>query len=71
LTVLLRLAVRIHRGRDLDSPEVLLQIDASSLDHQLKLVFEEGWLEQHPLTAMDLDIEAKRLEAAGFYLTIQ
>lgn len=70
LTVLLRLAVRIHRGRDLDSPEVLLQIDASSLEHRLNLLFEDGWLEQHPLTAMDLDIEAKRLEAAGFYLTI-
>ena len=71
LTVLLRLAVRIHRGRDLDSPEVLLHIDASSLEHRLSLVFEEGWLAQHPLTAMDLDIEAKRLEAAGFYLSIQ
>lgn len=71
LTILLRLAVRIHRGRDLDKPQVLLHIDSSSLEHRLNLVFEAGWLAQHPLTAMDLDIEAKRLEAAGFYLTIQ
>lgn len=66
LTVLLRLAVRIHRGRDLEAPEILLVIDESN---HLHLKFDEGWLAAHPLSQMDLDIEAKRLEAAGFTLT--
>lgn len=65
LTVLLRLAVRIHRGRDLESPEILLFIEESN---EIDLRFEDGWLKQHPLSQMDLEIEAKRLEAAGFKL---
>ncbi|GAB6034835.1 exopolyphosphatase [Galenea microaerophila] len=64
LTVLLRLAVRIHRGRDYEQPEPILDIE----DHKLHLTFEDNWLQQHPLTAMDLNIEAKRLQSAGFEL---
>jgi exopolyphosphatase/guanosine-5'-triphosphate,3'-diphosphate pyrophosphatase len=68
LTVLLRLAVRIHRGRDAESPEVMLVIDDNTNMH---LRFEDNWLKAHPLSQMDLEIEAKRLEGAGFKLTFE
>ena len=67
LTLLLRLAVRIHRGRDYEQPDPILDIEADSLH----LSFDDHWLDKHPLTAMDLKIEAKRLQAAGFKLTFE
>jgi exopolyphosphatase/guanosine-5'-triphosphate,3'-diphosphate pyrophosphatase len=68
LTVLLRLAVRIHRGRDLENPDILLVIED---DYSIHLKFDEGWLASHPLSQMDLEIEAKRLEGAGFKLSFE
>lgn len=68
LTVLLRLAVRIHRGRDFESLEPLLFIEN---EHELHLEFEDNWLSQHPLSRSDLETEAKRLEGAGFHLTFK
>lgn len=68
LTVLLRLAVRIHRGRDLDNPDILLMITD---DYSIHLKFDAGWLDTHPLSQMDLEIEAKRLECAGFKLSFE
>ena len=68
LTVLLRLAVRIHRGRDFESLEPLLSIDN---ENELHLEFEDNWLSQHPLSQLDLETEAKRLEGAGFRLTFK
>ncbi|HID01694.1 MAG TPA: exopolyphosphatase [Desulfobacterales bacterium] len=67
LTVLLRLAVRIHRGRDYEQPDPILHIETQ----KLHLEFKDHWLDKHPLTAMDLKIEAKRLQAAGFELSYQ
>lgn len=67
LTVLLRLAVRIHRGRDYEQPDPILDIE----NQKLHLEFEDNWLAKHPLTAMDLKIEAKRLHSAGFELTYE
>lgn len=66
LTVLLRLAVRIHRGRDFEEMRPTLYIKN---DTHLHLEFDKHWLEQHPMTCQDLAIEAKRLDAAGFTLT--
>lgn len=66
LTVLLRLAVRIHRGRDLEFPEVWLEVEDN---YKLSLKFEENWLEAHPLSVIDLEIEAKRLAEGGFKLS--
>jgi len=63
LTVLLRLAVRIHRGRDFEQIEPLLHIDE---DNELHLEFEDNWLSEHPLSCLDLETEAKHLENAGF-----
>jgi len=68
LTVLLRLAVRIHRGRDFENLEPLLFIEN---DNELHLEFEENWLSEHPLSRLDLETEAKRLEAAGFTLSFK
>lgn len=68
LTVLLRLAVRIHRGRDFESLEPLLFIEN---ENELHLEFEDNWLSQHPLSRLDLETEAKRLEGAGFRLTFK
>ncbi|WP_319381003.1 exopolyphosphatase [Thiomicrorhabdus sp.] len=67
LTVVLRLAVRIHRGRDSGLPDPVLVIKETN---RLELEFDDHWLEEHPLTRMDLEVEVKRLEAAGFTLTI-
>ncbi len=67
LTVLLRLAVRIHRGRDLESVEPFLRI---SEDNTMFLEFEESWLKDHPLTKLDLETEAARLEKIGFKLNL-
>jgi len=66
LTVLLRLAVRIHRGRETDIPTMLLIIES---DRTLHLEFENDWLKTHPLTLLDLDVEAQHLTAAGFQLS--
>lgn len=66
LTVLLRLAVRIHRGRETDIPTMLLIIES---DRTIRLEFEDDWLKTHPLTKLDLDVEAHHLTAAGFQLS--
>lgn len=66
LTVLLRLAVRIHRGRETDIPKMLLFIES---DRAFRLEFEQDWLKDHPLTQMDLEVEAHHLTAAGFQLS--
>lgn len=67
LIILLRLAVRIHRGRDLEEVDPLLRIED---DNQLYLQFAENWLDEHPLTRLDLESEAKLLERLGCQLHI-
>ncbi|WP_040727627.1 exopolyphosphatase [Thiomicrorhabdus sp. Kp2] len=67
LTALLRLSVRIHRGRDLEHVDPTLII---ADDKQLHLEFEEKWLDEHPLTRLDLESEAKHLDKFGFKLTL-
>lgn len=67
LTVLLRLAARIHRGRDLELIDPILKIED---DNTLFLEFDEHWLDEHPLTRLDLETEAEKLEKFGFKLNI-
>ncbi|MGD8275848.1 MAG: exopolyphosphatase, partial [Thiohalocapsa sp.] len=65
LCAILRLAVLMHRGRSPDSiPALTLSADADTL----VLRFPEGWLDQHPLTHLELEEEASRLLAGGFGL---
>lgn len=65
LCVILRLAVLMHRGRSADSiPEPELSADGDTL----VLRFPEGWLDDHPLTRLELEEEASRLLAGGLSL---
>ena len=64
--VLLRLAVRLHRGR---SPHGLPDVRLNVADDDLVLTFPPGWLDDHPLTRADLETEAAALADAGFSLT--
>lgn len=67
LIVLLRLAVLLHRGRGPRSlPEIKLLVKGKQVD----LSFPRGWLEDHPLTAIDLEQEATSLAVAGFKLRV-
>ncbi|BBP46883.1 exopolyphosphatase [Thiosulfatimonas sediminis] len=71
LSVLLRLAVRVHRGRDLEKIEPELQITTHDDGTDLTLIFADKWLEEHPLSQLDLESEAKRLAAIGFNLSFK
>lgn len=67
LCVLLRLAVVLHRSRSSETlPAISLHVDR----RQLELGFPDGWLEAHPLTRADLQIEAGFLHKAGFKLRL-
>lgn len=65
LCVILRLAVLLHRGRSAvtkPNPELQTEGDALSLG------FPDQWLEDHPLTQLELEQEAVLLAAAGITL---
>jgi len=66
-TVLLRLAVRLHRTR---SSRSLPPIVILTNDNDITLRFPLGWLTEHPLKRADLEDEASLLPAVGFSLTI-
>jgi exopolyphosphatase/guanosine-5'-triphosphate,3'-diphosphate pyrophosphatase len=67
LIVLLRLAVLLHRGR---GPRALPEIDLRPKGRSLEALFPKGWLEEHPLTAADLEQEIEFLRVAGFRLRV-
>ncbi len=65
LCILLRLSVLLHRARSaVVKPMARLEVE----DNRLSLVFPENWLEDHPLTRLELEQEAAYLESAGFLL---
>jgi exopolyphosphatase/guanosine-5'-triphosphate,3'-diphosphate pyrophosphatase len=65
LAVLLRLAALLHRSHArAPAPQVKLKAGKRSL----KVRFEKGWLDEHPLTHADLEQEALYLAAADFKL---
>ncbi len=67
-TLLLRLAVLLHRGHDRDAlPTVKLAVD----DRELKLRLPARWIESHPLTRADLDSEREALAEIGYTLGIR
>ncbi len=68
LAILLRLAVRLHRSR---SPSRLPPIVASARGDRIRLRMPAGWLDAHPLTAADLEVERKRLARAKVELTYE
>jgi exopolyphosphatase/guanosine-5'-triphosphate,3'-diphosphate pyrophosphatase len=68
LAVLLRIAVLLHRSRvERARPRMELKAGRRSLD----LTFPKGWLEEHPLSAADLELEADYLKAVEFKLKFE
>jgi len=67
LTVVLRLAVLVHRGRS-KAPLPLIRLAPQG--RSLELRFPRGWLTEHPLTRADLLQEVDFLKAAGFRLRV-
>ena len=65
LTVLLRLAVLLHRSRQ---PQALPGIEAQTDRKGLTLRFPAGWLPRHPLTRADLQQERDYLAEVGIRL---
>jgi exopolyphosphatase/guanosine-5'-triphosphate,3'-diphosphate pyrophosphatase len=68
LSILLRLAVVLYRSRSPETPpEPELEVGKRSL----KLRFDEGWLDGHPLTRTDLEQERAYLKGAGYKLEFE
>lgn len=68
LSVLLRVSVRLHRGRRFRAlPGMKLSVRKNRID----LRFPRGWLDKHPLTRADLEDERERLQVVGFELTVR
>ncbi|MGB5733683.1 MAG: Ppx/GppA phosphatase family protein [Thiohalocapsa sp.] len=65
LVVVLRLAVLMHRGRSSQlKPEPVVTADGNTL----VLRFPDGWLDDHPLSRLELEEEAARLITAEISL---
>ena len=67
LAVLLRLAVVLRRNR---SGEALPPLQLEAAPANLTVTFGEGWLESHPLTRLDLDLDAQFLAVIPFALEV-
>lgn len=67
LTVLLRLAVLLHRGR---AQTELPRFTLGARKKHLTLKFSRGWLKKNPLTLADLTREAEYLKVDGFELIV-
>ncbi len=68
LTVLLRLAVLLHRGR---SPQPLPNVQLGVKGRNLTLELPARWMKEHPLTLEDLEQERQFLKEAGFRLSYE
>lgn len=66
LALILRLSVLLHRSRH---AEELPPVGIALTENRLDLRFPKGWLEDHPLTAADLEQEAEYLRAVDIVLT--
>jgi len=67
LIVLLRLAVLLHRGR---SAVALPHIELKAKARSLELRFPRNWIDEHPLTAADLELEVEHHKSSGFRLRV-
>lgn len=66
MIVLLRLAVLLNRDRiDIDFPIISVSVHQDAIT----LEFEEGWVEQSPLTKIDLEQESDYLKAMNIKLS--
>jgi exopolyphosphatase/guanosine-5'-triphosphate,3'-diphosphate pyrophosphatase len=65
LSILLRLAVVLHRSRSNSTlPEISIKVNGNTID----LSFPSDWLDKHPLTLVDLSTEQGFLQAADIQL---
>ncbi len=64
LTIILRLAVLLHRNRHSRRPDFTITFRKNNI----RLQFADHWLDQAPLTQADLELEASFLKAAKFKL---
>jgi exopolyphosphatase/guanosine-5'-triphosphate,3'-diphosphate pyrophosphatase len=67
MALLLRLAVLLHRGR---SSVPLPDIGLTARSNALEVRFPPNWLDDHPLTAADLQTEVALLKSVGFRLRV-
>lgn len=67
LCILFRLAVILTAARNCEETSFRLKV----LKNQLALDMGENWLEQHPLTLLNLENEKEYLRKAGFSLVIR
>jgi exopolyphosphatase/guanosine-5'-triphosphate,3'-diphosphate pyrophosphatase len=67
MTLLLRLAVLLNRGR---STVALPAIKLTARPDSLEMRFPPGWLEDHPLTVADLHHEIEQLKTVSFRLRV-
>ncbi len=67
LTLLLRLAVLLHRDRENEDIDCQLTVK----DEQTTLAFQQNWLDEHPLSYEDLEAEAKQYQPLGLELFIR
>ena len=68
LSILLRIAVLLHRSHsDISLPHISYHADGK----QLKMEFPAGWLDEHPLTRVDLETEAEFLKSGKFKLLFE
>jgi len=67
LVVLFRIAVILHRSR---TPGLRAPFQMEVNARTVKLEFRSGWLERHPLTREDLELEAETLAAADIRLRV-
>jgi exopolyphosphatase/guanosine-5'-triphosphate,3'-diphosphate pyrophosphatase len=67
LAVLLRISVVLHRNR---TASPLPHVDVTASDKGIRLRFPERWLDQHPLTKLDLEQEAEYLKVIPLNLEI-
>src|SRR5271156_4390300 len=67
LTVLLRLAVVLHRGH---SPQPLPEVRLQAKGRSVTLELPQRWMKEHPLTLEDLEQERAYLKDAGFRLSL-
>ncbi len=68
LCILLRLAVLLHFGRGV---EEVVEPTIKAFKFSIKLTFPEGYLENNPMTVLDLEREKALLGEAMFELTFQ
>lgn len=62
LCMILRIAVLLHRGRTSEQvPDIDIRIAPSTIE----MTFPGGWLDEHPLTLADLEVEQKHLRSIG------